>query len=729
MNQLELQVCCAEVSARLHSSLVLFRNSLVMDGMPLVIVLIAVWGTLGWSPSGAKSFVSSLTQVVPVNSTSRPFWEPYAYSAAQQYWPFWLGLSPLELATNGDLPLPTKQRVPNVLQALILPQVTELLQAAAEQGQVVLHPSAVGSLMWIEAWPTEDPNTGRWTMAYARYSLDTTEDASHNPSDASWQFLYPIISQNFSDPSVLTIVVPQLYELWNASQAENVFASFTQLDGLYDDPAYANCIFAQEPSNESDTHGWIFSAWQPALVEVLERAEARSFYANPQLPVGQRFVCYAINQPPWLNRQPVTWKLLVTLNVSRDGLPVVDKVVIANESDVIDWVLVNDTLPNLPDNMASTLAEPIVYFSQSDVEAWSHDVKVFSGELPLFLPISKTTFSNITHKNAADPFSQLPIVLQWLEERYWVLNISTRRDCFPYRNQTHCNLIAILPGEDAALPPILFMDHYDTAYDEDVFAINQTRVSAPGADDNGSAVATLLRAAALLILQQRNRTIWLVHITGEEYPSDDLGVRHLLNGLLAASTPIYGVILMDMIAWRSGDEDTIFQVNAAPDETSRFFAKVALESILTLKRLGALPVPLEAVYRSRLDPYSYLFNTDGDTIANLGFPVILLNEHINWYENFNRDCYHTSCDVFAQISVPYAASTVHSAIETLARLAGTTPFSANRVASPSSFPVTSVVIISLLVAIIAAAILVALFRRNILWRRNQVDEAMQRLNE
>jgi hypothetical protein len=76
-------------------------------------------------------------------------------------------------------------------------------------------------------------------------------------------------------------------------------------------------------------------------------------------------------------------------------------------------------------------------------------------------------------------------------------------------------LIAVIPGTNKSLSPILLCDHYDTAYEEDTFEKTGERVSTPGADDNDSASATLLLTAKL-IPRNLSRTIWLVHLTGEE---------------------------------------------------------------------------------------------------------------------------------------------------------------------------------------------------------------------
>ena len=76
-------------------------------------------------------------------------------------------------------------------------------------------------------------------------------------------------------------------------------------------------------------------------------------------------------------------------------------------------------------------------------------------------------------------------------------------------------------------------DHYDTAYMEDVYDAERggdmLRAPAHGADDNHSATTALLLAAEQLLplasAGKLERDVWLVHLTGEEFPADCLGAR------------------------------------------------------------------------------------------------------------------------------------------------------------------------------------------------------------
>src|SRR3984893_12621640 len=95
------------------------------------------------------------------------------------------------------------------------------------------------------------------------------------------------------------------------------------------------------------------------------------------------------------------------------------------------------------------------------------------------------------------------------------------------------------PGRDRGRA-VIMADHYDTAYMEDRYGYQHgghgTRLAAAGADDNHSATVALMLAAPIFLAMSRagqlGCDVWLVHLTGEEFPSDCLGARHLTQSLV-----------------------------------------------------------------------------------------------------------------------------------------------------------------------------------------------------
>ncbi|MBI4616058.1 MAG: M28 family peptidase, partial [Planctomycetes bacterium] len=161
------------------------------------------------------------------------------------------------------------------------------------------------------------------------------------------------------------------------------------------------------------------------------------------------------------------------------------------------------------------------------------------------------------------------------------------------------NVVVVIPGRNRR-EAIVMADHYDTAYMEDLYETarggDRLRAAAPGADDNHSATAALLLAAEALLPLAREgrlaRDVWLVHLTGEEFPADCLGARALAASLVSrklvltapegssidlSGTRAAGVFDLDMIAHNGGRARDVFQI--APGE-GKGSARLALAAHL-----------------------------------------------------------------------------------------------------------------------------------------------------
>jgi len=204
-------------------------------------------------------------------------------------------------------------------------------------------------------------------------------------------------------------------------------------------------------------------------------------------------------------------------------------------------------------------------------------------------------------------------------------------------------------------------DHIDTAFSQNVYNKTGKRQSSPGADDNTSATAALLRAATVLKTLPLERSIWLVHLTGDEFPADSLGSRTLISKMLQEKQDIKGLVLLDMIGYKS-KKDNIFQINAGDSEESLKIAGIAMGA-------ARIQTKYKAVFRNRFDPKNYLYNTSGLVFSDYGYPVILFNEHLNKLENQNRSGLHDMADTHKKIDWNYATAIAKIAIETTLRLA------------------------------------------------------------
>jgi len=275
------------------------------------------------------------------------------------------------------------------------------------------------------------------------------------------------------------------------------------------------------------------------------------------------------------------------------------------------------------------------------------------------------------------------------------------------------NILVVIPGRNRK-QAVIFCDHYDTAYMEDIYEKERggtgARLSARGADDNYSASSTLLQAAPLFLELSKEgkleRDIWLLHLTGEEFPSDCMGARNFCQSLIEkrirlktenhvfvelSDTEIAGVFIMDMIGHNRENDFDVFQISPGNSSASILLAWQAhlanmiwntctykwnkgpeRQHLGRAKRItGTQEVPeiakflaLDGEVRTSYNPYSSIFNTDGQIFSDVGIPVVLFMENYD----INRSGYHDSKDTLENIDLDYGAALAAIAIETVARV-------------------------------------------------------------
>jgi Zn-dependent M28 family amino/carboxypeptidase len=276
------------------------------------------------------------------------------------------------------------------------------------------------------------------------------------------------------------------------------------------------------------------------------------------------------------------------------------------------------------------------------------------------------------------------------------------------------NVVFVIPGKNRG-EAVIMADHYDTAYMEDVYEKDRggdgLRAAAAGADDNHSATTALLSAADVLLAMSKSgqlvRDVWLVHLTGEEFPADSLGARALVQEIVeerlafrgddgamldVSKVKIVGAYILDMIGHNTERDRDVFQI--APGEGAAsarlaYYAHLANErwNLATQKwnekplRKGMgrakrmkdgkeIPpefqhLPLRGEIRAEWEPRSALYNTDGQVFSDVGIPVVLFMENYD----ISRTGYHDTLDTMANIDLDYAAALTAIAIETVAEVA------------------------------------------------------------
>lgn len=276
------------------------------------------------------------------------------------------------------------------------------------------------------------------------------------------------------------------------------------------------------------------------------------------------------------------------------------------------------------------------------------------------------------------------------------------------------NLITVIPGRDRSRA-VVMADHYDTAYMADrydpQYGGDGARLAANGADDNHSATAALMLAAPIFLEMSRagrlGCDVWLIHLTGEEFPADCLGARHLCQSLVEGTlqmrfpsgrrhdlsqTRVQGVYVADMIAHNNDRDRDTFQMSPGIGAASFWLANQAhlateIWNAGTAEwnrrpsrrhrkrgtRSGdgrtipeiAKHMWLYGEVRPPYDPRSTLYNTDGQIFSDAGVPVVLLMENYD----INRSGYHDTHDTMANIDLDYGAAVAAIFIESVARAA------------------------------------------------------------
>lgn len=333
--------------------------------------------------------------------------------------------------------------------------------------------------------------------------------------------------------------------------------------------------------------------------------------------------------------------------------------------------------------------------------------------------------------------NHLPRIVEYLRGYYEGLGLAVYSQKFDWKGDFNFdwwggfkkpqeNIIVVIHGKDNRPhdEAVILGDHYDTAYMEDIYAgknyaeksvvaeIMGHRHASKGSDDNHSATATLMEAARILKDLPLKKDIWLVHLTGEEFPADGLGTRALCQALVedkaltgGKNPKIVGVYVMDMVGHdtdkdraKPGENHTpIFQIAPGRGERAAHLALTAhavtetwnsrvadwnqtlgrtkpAHRFKTPKGVPAEKWPLPELgkligFQGELRPgwhfRSSLFNTDPQLFSDYGFPTVLFMENYD----IDRQGYHDTLDNLENIDRDYVVGVTAIAIETVAQVA------------------------------------------------------------
>lgn len=533
--------------------------------------------------------------------------EPWLDSpgTSEQYFPIFLGASVRDLVL-GRPPAP-RPRLPVALRDLGLDQARRIAETLP------------GRRVELEVWPTQDWS-GQPSWVFARW---------RSGAGAAWTWLtetgnWPARSQGTDAKPML----PERIDPSNSPGREDLFRDFLASSDLYDQPRFGNCVYVRRSS------GAIALAWP----DPRERDARAAELIRPGA-----FDAYCVNPPARFNDRPVAF--VVTITGGAIAWPA-----------EIDWVPAPRERP-----APAQVALQVSGWPGDFVARYQEDLRIADGELEARYPLSGRT-GRFRHKGSFQPDHDLERMVDYLEERYRVLSIETVRQRFTWRGIPQSNLIAIIRGTEGG-PPVVMADHIDTACEEDTFARTRQRVTTHGADDNATATAALLGAAAVLRDAHPRHDIWLVHLTGEEFPSDDLGARHFLSEMMRARQDLRAAVITDFIGWHHPGKPA-FQVSPTSIPGSERMAALALDAA------RQLAPELSAIYAARNQLRNSVFQTDLLEFELYGIPGVLFNEDMDYSDRSTGNPHdHQSTDVASTLDLPFAAAVAKVAIETTLRLA------------------------------------------------------------
>lgn len=216
--------------------------------------------------------------------------------------------------------------------------------------------------------------------------------------------------------------------------------------------------------------------------------------------------------------------------------------------------------------------------------------------------------------------ASLDDVGEYIYSSFQSFNIQTVYDHWEVDGITGKNIVATIPGETQS--QFILTAHYDTI---DV---------SPGADDDGSGIASILMIAELLKSFEFHQTIKFIIFSGEEIGL--LGSTHYAQNAYESDIDIIGVLSLDKIGYAATSDDGN-KVRHHANPQSKWMVEISKDIISNYQSF----IGLEVIGHS-FDPSS-----DHRAFVNLGF------YGSNLVEEALNPMYHTSEDTIEYINFSY----------------------------------------------------------------------------
>jgi len=216
------------------------------------------------------------------------------------------------------------------------------------------------------------------------------------------------------------------------------------------------------------------------------------------------------------------------------------------------------------------------------------------------------------------------------------------------------NVIASKPGIRTPEKIVIIGAHFDSisrSAEDGRISILDKENPAPGADDNGTGVATVLAAARILGPHKFDRTLRFVAFSAEE--GGIYGSSHYAAESARKNEDIVAVINIDMIGY----------VNQEPENIDIFANEKSAWLLDAITNHAPVYAPELFIYRIINDKYD---GSDHGPFWYNGYPAICFME--DYYPS--NQFYHSPKDTLDTINFPFFLNTVRLAVAGLAELAG-----------------------------------------------------------
>ena len=583
---------------------------------------------------GSSSTLASITDATDITKSSlaaldknKVSWKDVDADMAHAY----LGRSPREMALG-------------IRRDYDKPQIPRRLKTLAETELPKIQASLGLKSVEFEMWPTSDGwGMASWQVArYRKDSKDTWKflDDSHSNTkrgrsarDATALVLPYILEPHKRDDQIIIFNQTPTDITSRTDHGEGI-----SLDSLYQHAAFESVVWTNPEMTK------VYGAWEK--------------YGREQAYIDlctKRSTCKAIAMAPpaRFDDTPVTF----IARSSDSGIEFLTP---------LNWISENRSKPR-----ASHLRTLDIKYPTDLAAKYKRYLKELSGETPI--KTSNGQVIDFKKQSSGMKDNQLIQTAEYIEQLHRSLGYGSKGrfqiefQRFEWLGIRQANLIARIRGRDDSQPIVIGSSHFDKAIAEDVFEASKWKKleTNPGANDAISGIGIMMLAAEIFAERYKTeppkRTIELVYFTGEEFPAGTLGSRYYVSQLLKNKIDVKANVDLDMNGYRDPD-DVVFQISAGSSEDSWLLAELAYS---VARGHGDQWSP---VVRHPWSRESFLGQTDGTVFEWMGYPTILINEHINLVKRDNPH-YHQTTDVAKNVDVNYALAQGRVFVETLIRTA------------------------------------------------------------